>query len=195
MDNKERLVMKSNRRIFPCALALACLLAEPAARLQAQESDAGSPPEGGLCQAGENVVFACSSGRKQIAVCATPGDDSSIGALSYRYGSNRNLEVNIPTEPVPPRAFASGNRVSDNAGGNLTYLRMNYGSTSYTVFSETTSPGGYERNGVLVENRGHTELHECDGQADAGGLSDQKLIGKAVPVDDRVPTGFATYQQ
>lgn len=185
--------MQPNRRFFHRALALACLLAAAAPTLQAQ-SASDTPPEGGLCQAGENVVFACSSGRKQIAVCAAPADDSSIGSLSYRYGSQRNLEVNFPTEPVPPRAFASGNRVSDDAGGSLTYLRMNYGSTSYTVFSETTSPGGYERNGVLVENHGHTELHECDGQADAGGLSDQKLIGKAVPVDDRVPAGFAAYQ-
>lgn len=186
--------MTSNRRFFPSAVALACLFAGCASGLHAQ-SAADSPAEGGLCQAGENVVFACSSGRKQIAVCATLADDASIGSLSYRYGSQRNLEVNFPTEPVPPRVFASGNRVSDDAGGSLTYLRMNYGGTSYTVFSETTSPGGYERHGVLVENHGHTELHECDGQADAGGLSDQKLIGKAVPVDDRVPDGFATYQQ
>lgn len=191
--------MKLDRPISLFAFALACLAAAAAPAAHAQSSS-NTPPEGSLCRADETVVFACSSGRKQIAVCATPASDSPYGELHYRYGSERNLEVEFPTEPepVPPRVFASGNRASNGAGGSLNYLRLNYGKTNYTVFAET-SPGqgttGYEHSGVLVENHGHTELHTCDGQAQAEALSDPKLIGKAVPVNEQAPNGFATYQQ
>ncbi|MGO4700667.1 hypothetical protein [Dyella sp. 2RAB6] len=190
--------MKMDRKYHPGALApaLICLAlaAFPDARAQ---SPSDTPTQGSLCPAGQTTLFACSSGQKQIAVCGKPGNDT-YDELRYRYGTERNLEADFPNEaePVPPRLFASGNRASNGAGGTLNYLHLSDGRTRFTVFSETSSPGGYESSGVLVENRGHSETHLCDGQTpgQVEGLSDPKLIGKAVPRDERVPEGFPTYQ-
>jgi len=190
--------MQPDRRLSLCIVAIACLGAAAAPGIRAQ-SAADTPTQGSLCPADQTVIFACSSGQKQIAVCGTPGNDT-YDELLYRYGTERNLEENFPNEPepVPPRQFASGNRASNGAGGTLTYLRLSDGRSTFTVFSETSSSGaaGYEHSGVLVENHGHSEMHVCDGRTptQAEGLSDPKLIGKAVPRDERVPDGFATYQ-
>lgn len=63
----------------------------------------------------------------------------------------------------PPRLFAIGNQASNGAGGTLTCLRLSDGRSSFTMFSETSSPAegavGYESSGVLVDNHGHTETH------------------------------------
>lgn len=192
--------MKPARPASLLAMALTCLAVGYAPGLRAQASPDG-PTQGSLCPAGQATLFACTSGQKQIAVCGKPSNDT-YDELRYRYGTERNLEADFPNErePVPPRLFASGNQASNGAGGTLTYLRLSDGRSTFTVFSETSSPAegaaGYESSGVLVDNHGHTETHLCDGQtpAQVGGLSDKKLIGKAVPRDNRVPEGFPTYQ-
>ena len=192
--------MTPDRRFSLYTLAIACLCAAGSPDVHAQSSSDG-PTQGSLCPADQTTLFACSAGQKQIAVCGKPGNDT-YDELRYRYGTERNLEADFPNErePVPPRLFASGNQASNGAGGTLTYLRLSDGRSSFTVFSETSSPAegavGYESSGVLVDNHGHTETHLCDGQtpAQVGGLSDKKLIGKAVPRDNRVPEGFPTYQ-
>ena len=183
------------------AYALVVLAAAALPEVHAQ-SYFGSPVEGTLCKARETVMFACPSGQKQIAVCAAAAGGSPFGALHYRFGSRSNTKLEFPAQAVPPRQFASGNRLGDGARGTLVYLRLNHGDTSYTVFFEAVNPTYHgtdasERSGVVIERRGKllaTRMCDKEARTYAGMLSDPKFLGDAVPLDARVPPGFPTYK-
>jgi hypothetical protein len=88
--------MKSNRSLSPSTLALLVLAAGALLQAGAQaQSYFGNPVEGTLCRAGETVLFACPSGQKQIAVCASPTDASPFGVLRYRFGSSSHTELGL----------------------------------------------------------------------------------------------------
>lgn len=193
--------MKSNRSLLPSAVALLVLATGAPPQAQAQ-SYFGKPVEGTLCHAGETVLFACPSGQKQIAVCASPTDGSPFGVLRYRFGSSSHTELEFPTRPKPAREYASGNRLGDGGRGALVYLRLNDGDTSYTVYAEAVSPtyqstDASERSGVVVERHGKllaTRKCDAEGRTYSGMLLDPNFLGDAVPLDPRVPPGFPTYK-
>jgi hypothetical protein len=118
----------------------------------------GQPLQGTLCRAGETVMFACSSGDKKIAVCASATKDSAFGLLRYRFGDDRSLDLEFPQKPLPLASYASGDELGDGGRGGLTYLRLRHGDTSYTVFFEAVTPtyrqtDAHEDGGVIVEAR------------------------------------------
>lgn len=162
----------------------------------------GATAEDTLCHAGETVMFACLSGDKKIAVCAAPSRDSAFGFLQYRFGDERKLDLAFPRQPVPLSGYASGNQLGDGGRGELTYLRLVNGDTSYTVFSEAVSPSyqgadAHERHGVIVERNGKLlGKRMCDAHARtyAGMLSDSKFFGVAVPFDRAGLRGFPGYR-
>jgi len=192
--------MTSNRSVLPSTLALLVLAAGAPQQAQAQ-SYFGNLVEGTLCRAGETVLFACPSGQKQIAVCASPTDDSPFGVLRYRFGSSSHVELEFPIRAEPAREYASGNNLGDGGRGTLVYLRLNDGDTSYTVYAEAVNPTYQstdvsERSGVVVERHGKLlATRTCDTEARtySGMLLDPKFLGDAVPLDPRVPPGFPTY--
>lgn len=194
--------MKIHRDFSSWAVALAIVAAGTLQQAHAQ-SYFGGPVEGTLCQAGETVMFACPSGQKQIAVCAAPAGGSPFGTLQYRFGSSSNIELKFPTPSVPPRDYASGNRLGDGGRGTLVYLRLKHGDTSYTVFAEAVAPtyqatDASESSGVIVERQGKIlGKRMCNGheRTYAGMLSDSKFLGDAVPIDSQVPPGFPAYRQ
>lgn len=192
--------MKNSPGFSACALVI---LAAGVLQDGHAQSYFGNRVEGTLCQAGEIVMFACPSGQKQIAVCATPAGSSPFGALHYRFGSRNNTELEFPSRPVSPGKYAGGNSLGDGGRGTLVYLRLKNGRTSYTVFSEAVNPtyqgtGASERSGVIVERQGKLlATRKCDAEARtyAGMLLDPKFLGTAVPLDPRVPLGFSNYKQ
>jgi hypothetical protein len=178
--------------IFPLAVA-------PIAGAQ---SFFGEPLKGTLCRIGETVMFACPSGDKKIAVCASPFGDSAFGFLQYRFGDGHKLDLAFPRQPVPLRSYASGNQLGDGSRGELTYLRLVNGDTSYTVFSETVNPSyqgadAHERHGVIVESNGNLlgkRMCDPDARAYTGMLSDPKFFGVAVPLERTGLRGFPGYR-
>lgn len=181
------------------AAVLLMLGLTPAAHAQ---SFFGTTLEGTLCRAGETVMFACPSGDKKIAVCASPTRDSTFGFLQYRFGDERKLDLAFPRQPTPLPRYASGNQLGDGGRGELTYLRLVNGDTSYTVFSEVVNPGyqgadARERHGVMIERNGKTlGKRMCDANARtyAGMLSDPKFFGVAVPRDRAGLSSFPGYR-
>lgn len=182
--------------IVPMLLML-CMA--PAARAQ---SFFGETLEGTLCRAGETVMFACPSGDRKIAVCASPSRDSRFGFLQYRFGDERRLDLAFPRQPAPLPGYASGNQLGDGGRGELTYLRLVNGDTSYTVFSEVVNPSyqgtdAHERHGVIIERNGKTlakRMCDADARTYTGMLSDPKFFGVAVPFDRAGLRGFPGYR-
>ncbi len=55
-----------------------------------------------LCKEGEEVVFSCMTGQKNISFCATPRYTADKGYLIYRFGvAGQPLEMEYPSSPSP----------------------------------------------------------------------------------------------
>jgi hypothetical protein len=104
------------------------------------------------CQDGEQALFACSAGRKQVAVCASRDFSASTGYVQYRYGKPDRAELVLPRAPQAPASSASSGALAFSGGGGG-WLRFNAGDTEYVVFSAVSSSWG-EKSGVVVERGG-----------------------------------------
>ncbi len=55
-----------------------------------------------LCKEGEEVVFSCMTGKKNISFCATPRYTADKGFMTYRFGTaGQKLEMEYPSIPSP----------------------------------------------------------------------------------------------
>jgi hypothetical protein len=64
----------------------------------AQDGDIEIPH---LCNEGEEVVFSCMTGDKNISFCATPRYTASTGSMVYRFGvAGQALEMEYPSRPT-----------------------------------------------------------------------------------------------
>lgn len=55
-----------------------------------------------LCKEGEEVVFSCMTGNKNISFCATPRYTASTGSMTYRFGvAGQPPEMEYPSRPTP----------------------------------------------------------------------------------------------
>lgn len=51
------------------------------------------------CNANENVVFSCNTGKKVVSVCASKAINAKSGYMQYRFGKLGNPEAIIPAKP------------------------------------------------------------------------------------------------
>ena len=55
-----------------------------------------------LCKEGEEVVFSCMTGKKNISFCATPRYTADKGFVTYRFGvAGQKPEMEYPSSPSP----------------------------------------------------------------------------------------------
>jgi len=55
-----------------------------------------------LCKEGEEVVFSCMTGAKNISFCATPRYTADKGSMTYRFGTaGQKPEMEYPSNPSP----------------------------------------------------------------------------------------------
>lgn len=126
----------------------------------AADAHAGPTAPAGLCQPGEGVVFSCPAGRKQIAVCATPGLGPAGGLLQYRFGRSGAPELQHP----PANADAPDWRASVRAGslmfsgGGGAWLAFDKGDHRYVVYT-AIGRGWGTQEGVVVERAGRRIAH------------------------------------
>ncbi|MGL5452520.1 MAG: hypothetical protein ACRDBT_08985 [Aeromonas sp.] len=104
-----------------------------------------------LCQSQEEVLFACSTGKKIISVCASDDFSAHSGYVQYRFGTKKKIELAFPEQPGHPSTFATGGTIT-YAGGGAAYMRFNNGAHSYVVYSGMGR--GWDKQGVVVEKRG-----------------------------------------
>lgn len=145
-----------NRRRIRAACSLAALLlvgaagpaigAEMVGRVERVES-----AEKAACPAPQRAVFACSTGAKQVSVCASPDLDTTAGTLQYRYGRPERLELALPEAGSDWRAATRAGTLMFSGGGgaHVAFERAPY---RYTVYS--AAGRGWAQSGVVVEKAG-----------------------------------------
>jgi hypothetical protein len=109
------------------------------------------------CQPTEVTWFSCSTGSKQIAVCA-PRDASAPGAqVQYRFGLPQRAEI-----VLQPGAQIRAGSLMFSRGGGAT-LRFPNAGTDYIVYTAISGQWG-EKSGVAIERSG-TLIHavKCRG--------------------------------
>lgn len=139
-----------------------------------------------LCQHDtEQTVFACSTGRKLIAVCGATGWSARAGYLHYRFGTPNKLELQVPAgaaSPTPPGSTAQWGLITLSGGGGAT-LRFSSGTHDYTVYSATSARGG-DKAGVEVQARGkRVAVVRCKLPDDAAALDINALQAAGLPED------------
>ena len=161
------------RRVSPALAALGLCagltaLCVPDARAQAAAPTAkvradavtlsGSTVAGSFCSTAEVAVFHCSTGARQVSVCASRTATSQSGSLRYFFGRpGARPEIALPARPTAPSRSATAGTLTYSGGGGA-WLRFRSGEYTYTVFTATGRSGydgpRWDREGVSVERQG-----------------------------------------
>ena len=131
----------------------------PAAKVRADAVTLSGPAvAGSFCSTAEVAVFHCSTGAKQVSVCASRTATPEAGSLRYFFGKpGATPEIMLPAKATPPSRSASADTLMYSGGGGA-WLRFRSGEYAYTVFTamgrwgEGGAPA--EREGLLVERKG-----------------------------------------
>ena len=131
----------------------------PAAKVRADAVTLSGPTvAGSFCSTAEVAVFHCSTGAKQVSVCASRTATPAAGSLRYFFGKpGATPEITLPARATPPSRSASADTLMYSGGGGA-WLRFRSGEYAYTVFTamgrwgEGGAPA--EREGLLVERKG-----------------------------------------
>ena len=119
---------------------------------------AGPTVPGSFCSTAEVAVFHCSTGAKQVSVCASRTATPAAGSLRYFFGKpGATPEIALPAKATPPSRSASADTLMYSGGGGA-WLRFRSGEYAYTVFTAMGRWGAdgapAEREGLLVERNG-----------------------------------------
>jgi hypothetical protein len=127
-------------------------VAAPASSTAASAS-AAVQPTSPLCVAGEQAVFACSTAKKQIAVCANGGLTNDAVQLAYRIANvGQPVEMTHPANASAAKtAFKFGSEAF-MPGQSMSYLTFDKGDIRYVVYSALGK--GLDKSGVVVEQGG-----------------------------------------
>jgi hypothetical protein len=120
------------------------------------------------CLAGEQTVFSCQTDNgKFLAVCASKDLDDQHGYMQYRYGTQRNIELSVPTNAERldfrgPARWYKGDADSDDQEVFDRHLMFTVSDGhTYEVFDtgsvagKTTLDGVkvYDANGAVVNQK------------------------------------------
>ena len=117
--------------------------------LHAPASEASAPSH---CTAEETTLFACSTGRKLLSVCATADLSKDAGAVQYRFGAPGRGAFVLPPAGADWRASTRAGRLMFSGGGGA-YLAFANPPYRYVVYSAIGSGWG-SKAGVVVEKHG-----------------------------------------
>jgi hypothetical protein len=133
--------------------------AAPSAKVRADAVTISGPTvAGSFCSTAEVAVFHCSTGAKQVSVCASRTATAQAGSLRYFFGKpGARAEITLPAKATAPSRSASADTVTYSGGGGA-WLRFRSGEYAYTVFTATGRSGydgpRWDREGLLVERQG-----------------------------------------
>lgn len=130
----------------PAILAAALFAVAP---LLAAASEAATASH---CAADEQTLFACSTGRKLLSVCATAELSRDAGAVQYRFGAPGHGPFVLPAADAGWRATVRGGGLMFSGGGGA-YLAFANPPYRYVVYS-AIGRGWGSRAGVVVEKGG-----------------------------------------
>jgi len=135
------------------------------------------------CQPSEEQIFACSTGAKKVAICASAGWSANSGSMQYRFGTDKIAELVLPASKVRPSASALAGTLMFSGGGGA-YLRFRAGDFEYAVYSAFSSQWGEKRGVVVTKSDKVIRSLKCKGPSSSKLGSD--LFTKArFSTDDR----------
>lgn len=127
-------------------------LAIAAAALLAVTAPAASAAAGTTCVAPEQTLFACSTGPRRVAVCASPDLSATEGVVQYRFGPPQAAELAYPPLGADWRALTRAGVLMFSGGGG-SYLAFARPPYRYVVYTAIGSGWG-AKAGVVVEQDG-----------------------------------------
>ena len=128
-------------------------------------------PAGGLCKAGEPILFECAAGAKRIAVCGSKPE--------YRFGTPASLDLNVSAGMHFAYTGYSGGGEAQISVPNGAYRYVVYSNTIRTGFGAGGNKPRFEA-GVTVQRDGKTiATRKCTAPAHAS--IDEELAGKLLP--------------
>ncbi len=104
------------------------------------------------CEAGETVVFACSTGSKQVSLCEAGGSDDSERRLSYRFGRPGD-PADLSYQAATGKGSGFQAATVPLSGGGGAWIEFSHRRHRYVVFSFWVRGEG-EVSGVAVERSG-----------------------------------------
>lgn len=104
------------------------------------------------CAGDERPLFACATGSKKVAVCASPALTPTDGSIQYRFGRPEAAEIAYPAKGADWRAVTRGGVLMFSGGGGswLAFSNREYRYIVYTAVGQ----GWGSKAGVVVERSG-----------------------------------------
>ncbi|TAG47919.1 MAG: hypothetical protein EAZ30_08010 [Betaproteobacteria bacterium] len=150
----------------------------PAAAEQTKPVQAAtSLPKSPLCTANEEAVFSCSTGKKQIAVCATSGAANAAMQLTYRIApTGQAAEMTYPSSPAPAKSAFKLGSATYTGDKSMSFLSFDKGDIRYVAY--IANGKAFDKAGVAVEQGGKrianlvcaSELTDRLGELDSAGI-------------------------
>jgi hypothetical protein len=138
---------------------------------------ATSLPKSPLCTANEEAVFSCSTGKKQIAVCATGGAANAAMQLTYRIApTGQAAEMTYPSSPAPAKSAFKLGSATYTGDKSMSFLSFDKGDIRYVAY--VANGKAFDKAGVAVEQGGKrianlvctAELIDRLGELDSAGI-------------------------
>jgi hypothetical protein len=104
------------------------------------------------CGSEEQTLFACSTGRKAVSVCASPDLSTSHGFVQYRFGPPAAPQLVYPPADAEWRKVTRGGVLTYSGGGGA-YLAFSSAPYRYIVYT-AIGRGWGTKAGVVVEKSG-----------------------------------------
>jgi hypothetical protein len=114
-----------------------------------------------LCEKSEEIYFSCQIEKKILSICASGNISPKNGYVQYRYGAPGHIELEYPSQPVPPKGKIT---ISDISEGNVSFTHLKFKHQGYayvvyqgfptglyikkgkrTIFNKICQPGVYQQ--------------------------------------------------
>jgi hypothetical protein len=106
-----------------------------------------------LCSANETVLFACSTGKKQVSLCATKELSAKSGQITYRLAPTAQApEMTYPDGDPPPKAAYKYGAMQFSGDRAASFISFDKGNFRYVIYGAEGKD--LYKHGVAVEQSG-----------------------------------------
>ena len=140
-------------------------------------------PNSPLCKTGESTAFACSTGKKDVALCAIGGTQNSTVQLTYRIApvGQSTSEMVYPEQSTVAKTVFKGGSQTFAGDKSMVFLSFDKGALRYVIYSAEGK--GLDKAGVVVEQAGKRVANLACTNAVIGEWS--SIVGAGLPTDSR----------
>lgn len=149
---------------------------------QSIQAKAFTTPGSPLCKVGETTAFACSTSKKDIALCAANGIQGKQKLFTYRISpiGQAMPEMVYPEQSTAAASFMSGSQ-QFSGDKSMVFASFDKGAIRYVLYSAVGK--GLDKAGVVVEQAGKRIANLVCTSSPAGDWS--MVIDAGLPTDSR----------